>query len=160
MSVAFRKVSGVGTNAEFDRQAQQIRVPPSTLSANQTSAPPGSKQPSTSSLAPPGTTFLPCPAALPRLMFPRCSNENDVGPVELARRESQHFLHNTEVIVSQRDETRQLSKELIAQVNLFSISTLYSCDKELYRGLLLLFFPVLKFSLLVVLMHFEALNGI
>ena len=53
----------------------------------------------------------------------RCSNESDVGPVEIARRESQHFLHNTDIIVSQRDETRQLSKELIAQVTCNSLDS-------------------------------------
>ena len=47
----------------------------------------------------------------------RCSNEGDVGVVELARRESQHFLHNTDIIVSQRDEMRQLSKDLVSQVS-------------------------------------------
>ncbi|XP_075262689.1 uncharacterized protein LOC142354308 isoform X3 [Convolutriloba macropyga] len=139
MRCSWKEKPKVSSTAEFDRQAQQNQsrvqsilvnnvhnkssqnlVGVSSQTSRKVSAPPVAINNSTLPLtAVPtsanSTTFVPCPASLPRLMFPRCSNESDVGPVEIARRESQHFLHNTDIIVSQRDETRQLSKELIAQ---------------------------------------------
>ena len=104
----FRKVSGIssssiGGGADKHRSGGGFIPSPSSSSSTL--------------VAGPAQTQQHLVASAPRLMFPRCANENDMGAVEVARRESQHFLRNTDLIVSQRDEIRQHSKDLVAQVS-------------------------------------------